>query len=918
MIVLTLAPLLVAGAGPASAADAPPPQPMQIGTAMPPGNSGFVSVPGQAQGMATGEPGAYGEHVDDQRVMFWDGEYKDGRFKAPTGTPQTPKDGVRLYEDDKGVPVVYGDTTFDVWFGAGYAAGQQRLFLADAVRRMGRGTFAELVGPSGVPLDVQARTLTYSQADYDAMFAALPEESRQSVEGYAAGMDAWISHVRTTPTDLPAEYALLSSLPEPWTVTDTLAAGVLITRTVASAGGNEFDTVEVLRSLQDAFGDDAGLGALGDVRWTDDRAATVSVPGEDGAFDNAVVPAPQRAHVLQGSADYALALPAELATGTGDFPAPAEPGALPVPAAAAVDALNEFRANLHGGSYALAVRGGRTSTGGAMLVSCPQLGYSYPSLLWEVEVHGAGYDARGSTVPGLPTVGIGYGERVAWGLTTGNSKTIDSFIETVRRSDDDVLQYLHDGTWKDADCRTETVRYRPSLEGVPAGPPALAQDVEVCRTVHGPVVATSDDGTQARSVQYAMYGRELETVDGILAWNRADTFEQFEAGVRQTTWNENVVYADADGRIAYWHPGLFPVRSSSWDSRFPAPGTGEHDQRGMVPFERMPHSIDPAVGYLATWNNKPASGWLDEYLDPASSRPAGRGNRVQVIQSLLAAQPRLTPEALRATELKLGLIDQRAQEFLPLLRGLRSDDPGVSAALELLRAWDGVAYDRAAYPDDAAYQDESVTDDPDVTVFARFMDALREELFTDLPEQVRLSSDAVASHVWDVSVVDNLALRVLDPSTSSLTPSRDYTDGRSPEQVLLAAVADAVDALVADHGADPAAWRDQHPRREIASLTGVIGPSVTMPYQDRGSWVHVVAFDGPGAPAVMPPPTAAAPAAAPPVRAAPVRRLPATGAAAWLVWGGLALLLAGALARRRTRPVGAISLAGIQDDDLAG
>src|SRR3712207_2711557 len=111
-----------------------------------------------------------------------------------------------------------------------------------------------------------------------------------------------------------------------------------------------------------------------------------------------------------------------------------------------------------------------------MLVSGPQLGYSYPTQLWEVEVHGAGYDARGSTVPGLPTVGIGYGERVAWGLTTGNSKTIDSFIEEVRR-EGDALQYFHDGVWKDADCRVEEVRYRTAVEGVPAGPPVLASDV---------------------------------------------------------------------------------------------------------------------------------------------------------------------------------------------------------------------------------------------------------------------------------------------------------------------------------------------------------------------------------------------------------------------------------------------------------
>lgn len=578
---------------------------------------------------------------------------------------------------------------------------------------------------------------------------------------------------------------------------------------------------------------------------------------------------------------------------------------------------------LHGGSYAFAVGPERTSTGEAMLVSGPQLGYSYPTQLYEIEVHGAGFDARGSTVPGLPTVGIGYGKRVAWGLTTGNSKTIDSFIETVRRVDG-RLQYRHDGVWKDADCRTETVRFRAAAQGVPAGPPVLTQATEVCRTVHGPVVATSEDGTLARSVQYAMYGRELETVNGILAWNKADTFEQFEAGVRQTTWNENVVYADADGRIAYWHPGLFPERSPSWDSRFPAPGTGEHDHRGTVPFEQMPQAVDPDVGYLANWNGKPAAGWIDEYLEPASSRPGGKAQRVQVIHDLLAADSSVTPGELRAMEYRLGVVDQRLPEFGPLVRSLRGTTPTQTAALDLLRAWDGTAYGPGADTSPGEYTDESVTDGPAPTLFRRFMQDLRDEVLRDLPPELVEQSDAVASHVWDASPADNLVLRILSPSRSALTPSRDYLGGRTSEQALLAALDRSVAALTEQYGPDPASWRQQHERRPIQSLTGVIGPSLTMPYMDRGSWVHVVAFlpdaavpvAGPSTPlAADGPPSTAAPSTTSAAPRPAGQRLAATGLGTLLVWGTLALLLAGILVRRRVRPAPLIN--GIEDDDLA-
>jgi acyl-homoserine lactone acylase PvdQ len=72
------------------------------------------------------------------------------------------------------------------------------------------------------------------------------------------------------------------------------------------------------------------------------------------------------------------------------------------------------------------------------------------------------------------------------------------------------------------------------------------------------------------------------------------------------------MYADADGTIAYWHPGLYPVRSPKVDLRFPTPGTGGYEWEGFFSFEQMPHARNPAQGYLANWNTKPSVGWLEE------------------------------------------------------------------------------------------------------------------------------------------------------------------------------------------------------------------------------------------------------------------------------------------------------------------
>ena len=68
----------------AYAADTPPVQPFSVATALPPGENGRVTVADQARGEVTGD---YGPHTEDQRVLYWDGRYKDGRFQA-TGTPE--------------------------------------------------------------------------------------------------------------------------------------------------------------------------------------------------------------------------------------------------------------------------------------------------------------------------------------------------------------------------------------------------------------------------------------------------------------------------------------------------------------------------------------------------------------------------------------------------------------------------------------------------------------------------------------------------------------------------------------------------------------------------------------------------------------------------------------------------------------
>ena len=906
-------------------------------TVLPPGQSGFFSLAGQAQGMLTGDPGDYGAHVDDQRLLYWNFDAKPGALGTKPGTPVSPKSGIEIYRDSYGVPIVYAPNVRDVWFGVGYAIAEDRLFLMDAVRRMGAGTFAELTGCGGVPGDIQQRTVTYTDAEYQLIFDSLSQDAKDAVLGYVDGANAWRAKVMLDPRLLPGEYALLTATPTVFTVKDVLAAGVFITRFVAAEGGNEFLNIQMLRQLEEEYGSAAAAqDAFLDMTWLEDSKAAVSVPRDEGTFSNQ---APgDRDAVFRQMADWAVTLPDTVwkgdGTGHSTRPVPCSqpsgPGSIPgvggLGAAGkvlvnpsyprkrvsrneskkldsrfhgndrkkdatraairkVVAALQDLRAHLHGGSMAYALAPSRTKNGGTLMVSGPQLGYSYPLLLVEFEIHAGDYHARGSSVPILPAVGIGYTEHAAWGLTTGYSKTIDSFIETTCSNAQvaaDVCQpdqYFHQGQWKDMSCRTETFNYRAAQQGVPVGPPTLTRSAKICRTVHGPIVARDDEKGLARSLSYAMFGREIETIEGVTGWSKAKTFEEFKAATAKVTWNENVTVATRDGHIAYFHPGLFPSRPANSDMRLPSPGTGEFDFGPNLPFEKTPQVVDPKQGYVANWNNKPAFGWLDGEGLGSTSRPGGAGQRVTSILELLKTRSDWTFADLREIDKDHGTRDHRAREYLPVLAAFRNSVSDLNeieaAALDLMLNWNGIAYGP-----DIDLSNDAATDGPAATVFGEVVIALRDELFAGLKDNVidagipdpdpnnptpaagltiygRVAG--VGSHVFDQSVMDNLVLRVLNPDSSGLGVRRDYTNGRTRDTIVRAALNTALTRLAAQHNNDNALTpadldkcRRVHPRSQLCSLSGVIGPGsdtvpgtrcVTMPYQDRGSWVHRAGYE---------------------------------------------------------------------------
>lgn len=522
-------------------------------------------------------------------------------------------------------------------FAAGYAQAQDRLFQMEILRRAGKGRLAELIGDaealqgkSAIDFDISVRRELYTEPERQDLFAKLSPPDQAAFRAYVDGVNLFIAEALANPLrKLPSEYLALGILPQPWSVTDSIAFAAVGIGIFGAEGGHEVENASLLLDLMDRFPSDenAAKGIFNDLFWIEDPDAPVTIAGdpvtdpnlgsitrfadaqmdllEDSAIRAAIRKAARAAHDEQAAID-------EIARRLG---------------------LSGLFAAGH--SNALVVSGELTTTGHPMLGGGPQTGYSTPSFFWEAGLHSLTYDSVGVNVPLGPGNIMGRTETLAYTVTSGIDDQIDTYVEILNPKNS--RQYQFNGLWTDMNCRTETflVRINPTdvpdadrfqedptfLLGLsPADPlrprPALRPVVqELCRTVHGPVFFIDLENHVAFSHRKAHWGEEMNAAATWLGLGRKKTLEEVETALDGFAFTFNFNYASTDGRIAYFHRGRIPLRPVGTDPRLPLPGDGSAEWRRIDGKDFVAASdlgstiIDPEQGYIANWNNKPIHGW---------------------------------------------------------------------------------------------------------------------------------------------------------------------------------------------------------------------------------------------------------------------------------------------------------------------
>jgi acyl-homoserine lactone acylase PvdQ len=809
----------------------------QATSILPPGESGYVSIAGLANG--SGSP-----HLYDQQQPYIDFQRKDAMLGQPGVSSEQPMPGVRIVRDAYGVPSIYGQSTYGLWWGAGYATAEDRLFELEVFRAVGRGTLASLVGPSELPMDIVDRRDFYTNAELAQMLARLPVAMQQRYAAYAAGINAYVDYLTAHPTMIPGEFLALGVTPTHFSVQDLASIGVYLARVTPNGDGSELTNMQAIQ--------ESGPAKFNRILPLRINGQVSTIPRSDGLFPS--VPGRTQTDqriALQRSYRFVRHLPLPAAcnqgweyvsgtlpsgvdscTGTqargrggsrvaaGEAPASgAEPTGLFAPAAAAARReVQQMVAPIHvGGSYMVAVSDPREHR--AVLFNGPELGYLAPEELYEMELHGPGIDVRGITAPGAPVIAIGHNQHVTFGLTSGLGQTNALYVERLVPGHPE--EYYYRGQILQMSCRDETFQYRSeptsllNPTGILHSPPQLGSvTLRLCRTNEGPVQERV--GGYVYSRRYATWMREMQTLTGLAAVDSAASVAQVNRALAGVTWNENMMAADDHGNIGYWYPGLNPIRPKRWDERLPYPGDGRAQWQGFLPVSERPHVIDPAQHFLTNWNTLPSQGWTTGN-DPAPERVAGpffRGAYLQRLASRLVHDP--TFDGMEALIRRAGTVaQQRPLDSARLRRALHGSHGGARTVLQTILDWNG----------NYASEEANGTVDPGVATWQTFKDQLQAIAITPLGAAGQLigSGEPNSEHLFDVSLGQAYALRVLGPAGYREAAARTYT------------------ALVRRFGTrDPASWRQARTYAPETALGAEQPPP--MPFFDRGTFEEVTSL----------------------------------------------------------------------------
>lgn len=542
-------------------------------------------------------------------------------------------EGVEVKFDTSMVPHIISNNEYDVYFAQGYITARDRLWQMELQVRKASGRLSEVFGRSTLEQDIYFRRLQLQSAAQESLLLMSSDcNVKTMLAAYSDGVNAYIEQL--TNADLPVEYKLFDHKPEKWAPVNSVLIMKLMAETLA--GGS--DDLE-MSQLRQHFGE----------------AVTADLFPNRAYKEDPVIPAG-----TQWNFSPKLFSPPQLS------------------AAAPVAGIPAHAQQHEGiGSNNWAVSGKKSRSGFPLLANDPHLRLTLPSIWYQVQLISPGQNVYGVSIPGVPSVVIGFNNNIAWGVTNVYADVIDWYKIEFR--DESRREYAHNGRWIPVREKEELIKIR--------GSGTMRETVLL--THHGPVFADKKTGNAHFAMKWIAHEPSQE-ITSFYYLNRANDYTSFRNALSYfTAPAQNFVYADRHRHIAMVCAGKYPLRQQG-HGKFVLDGSDPaNDWAGWIPAAEIPAVLNPQRQFVSSANQSLTDSTYPHYINWRFS-PADRARR---INARLSQMESITTDSLRL--LQADKYSMVAEDVLPFLLSsipLQQCTDAQKQIIQLLKGWDRNLY----------------------------------------------------------------------------------------------------------------------------------------------------------------------------------------------------------------------------------
>ena len=569
---------------------------------------------------------------------FW--QNAEGRHVDPSQSLNLPglKDEVTIAYDEHMVPHIFAKNDHDLYYAQGYVTAHDRLWQMDIQTRSASGRLSEVIGPAALSHDRYERRMGMSYGAENTVNAMMQNPvMREVLLAYTDGVNAYIHQLK--PKDYPIEFKLLDYAPEDWKPINCAFLLKLMSETLAGGSDQFAMTNDLVR-----FGAKTMNDLFPDYPFKEDPIIPV---GTKWNFKPLPIPKPSKSFLAQ----------------MGDSIHPAEkiPGV---------------------GSNNWAVSGSKTANGYPILANDPHLGLSFPSIWYQLQMSSPTVNVNGVSLPGAPTVIIGYNQRVSWGVTNVGADVLDWY--QIKFKDKSKNEYWYNNHWNTVKRRIEVIKIRGQ---------ATEYDT-VIYTHQGPVVYDDTLKKEKGYAQNVPVGNALRwiahdpSIDMVTFYylNRAKNYNDYRKAL---TWftapAQNFIFASADNDIAITPNGKFPLKFKDQGKYILDGSDPANDWQGWIPADQNPTVKNPPRGFVSS-NNQSSTDPSYPYYINWSFEDYYRGKRTN---DRLTGMNHATADSMRLMQMDDYSI--KAQDVLPTMIKYIDTSKLTKAqlkAFEIVKHWD--------------------------------------------------------------------------------------------------------------------------------------------------------------------------------------------------------------------------------------